>query len=166
MTTASSKISAPLHLHTPKVRLRIMPVTLRDARKFVARYHRHLDAPQGGKFAVAVADARGRVRGVAISSRPVARHLDDGRTLEVCRVATDGMPNACSALYGAVRRAAKALGYYRLVTYTLQREPGASLRAAGWRSVATTRAETWHRRRRPRRAAGIHTKQRWEIQLR
>jgi hypothetical protein len=75
--------------------------------------------------------------GVATVGRPVARHLDDGYTLEVNRTCTlDGTPNVNSMLYGAAWRAAKALGYRRLITYTQEGESGASLRAAGWRLIA------------------------------
>jgi hypothetical protein len=76
--------------------------------------------------------------------RPVARHYDDGRTLEVNRTCTDGTPNANSALYGAAWRVAKAMGYRRLITYTQDGESGASLRAAAWRIVAERPArESW-----------------------
>jgi hypothetical protein len=88
---------------------------------------------------------------VAIVGRPVARHLDDGLTLEVTRVATDSTKNACSLLYAAAWRAAKALGYRRLVTYTQAGESGASLRAAGWHLVAhLPPAPSWSRPSRPR----------------
>src|SRR5260370_42626439 len=87
-------------------RLRIVPISIRAARVYVDAHHRHLRAPVGAKLAIGVADVRGALRGVAIVGRPVARHDDDGATLEVTRVATDGAPNACSALYGATRRAA------------------------------------------------------------
>ena len=94
--------------------------------------------------------------GVAVVGRPVARMLDDGHTLEVVRVATDGSPNACSCLYAAAWQAAKALGYRRLVTYTQESESGASLRAAGWRVVAA-RPPTpgWSRPSRPRPDHGV-----------
>ena len=113
----------------------IVPMSFREAAAFVDDVHRHHRAPRGMKFAVGLVE-NGQVVGVAMAGRPVARALDDGRTLEVNRVATDGTRNACSALYGAVRRAAKALGYRRLVTYTQHDEGGASLRAAGWRLEA------------------------------
>jgi len=113
-------------------RLTIVPVTLKTAQNFVARIHRHHRAPVGHKFSVGVVDETGTLRGVAMVGRPVARALDDGWTLEVNRVATDGCRNACSALYGAATRTAKALGYRRILTYTLPSEGGASLRASGW----------------------------------
>lgn len=116
-------------------RLTIVPVTFRDACRFVQLHHRHHPAPVGYRFALGVATAD-HLAGVAMVGRPVARSLDDGRTLEVTRTCTDGTPNANSALYGAAWRAARALGYCRLVTYTQAGESGASLRGAGWRVVA------------------------------
>lgn len=131
--------------------LQIVPCTVRDACSFVAQVHRHHRAPNGGLWAVAVADG-GAVVGVAIVAQPVARKLMDGWTAEVIRVAVrEGNPNACSKLYSACRRAALALGWRRLVTYTLPEEGGASLRAAGWRVVAErTGGGSWSRQKRPR----------------
>ncbi len=116
--------------------LRIVPIRFRDACGFVQMWHRHHQPPVGHVFSLGVADEDGVLRGVAIVGRPVARFLDDGLTLEVTRTATDGVRNANSMLYGAAWRAARALGYRRLITYTQQGESGASLRAAGWRIVA------------------------------
>lgn len=113
-------------------RLRVRPVTISDARRFVGRLHRHNLPPRGGLFATGIEDDDGTLRGVAIASRPVARMLDDGRTIEVTRTCTDGVENGCSMLYGAIWRAARALGYQRGYTYTLASEPGTSLLAAGW----------------------------------
>ena len=77
--------------------------------------------------------ARGKLLGVAMAARPLSRMLCDGYTLEVSRVCSiEGSRNVSSFLYGAIARAARALGYRRLVTYTLESEPGVSLRAAGW----------------------------------
>lgn len=113
-------------------RLEIVPVTLAQAKEFVRSLHRHHKPPVGWKFGVGVNDEAGQLRGVAMAGRPVARALDDGRSIEVNRTCTDGAANANSALYGAVWRAAKALGYLRAYTYTQAGESGASLRAAGW----------------------------------
>ena len=116
--------------------LRIVPVSFRAAAAFVAEHHRHHQPPRGMKFALGVASGDELV-GVAMVGRPVARHFDDGLTLEVNRTAVaDDVPNGNSMLYGAAWRAAKALGYARLVTYTQEGESGASLRGAGWRVVA------------------------------
>lgn len=115
-------------------KLIIRPITLKDANAFVGQEHRHHPPMVGHKFSISVVDEDGTLRGVAIAGRPVSRMLDDGLHLEVLRVATDGTPNACSALYGAVARAGKSMGYPRenIITYTLASEPGTSLRASGW----------------------------------
>lgn len=131
-------------------RLTIIPVSLEDANAFVEQHHRHHRAVVGHKFSIAVADELGEIRGVAIVGRPVARRTDDGWTLEVNRVATDGCENACSALYAASWRAAKALGFRRLITFTLLDEPGTSLRAAGWKVVGETPGRSWSVPTRPR----------------
>lgn len=122
--------------------LALCPITIGYARSFVARYHRHHTAPQSGLFAVAVA-AESAIVGVAIIGRPIARSYQDGFTAEVTRCCTLGDRNAPSMLYGAAWRAARSLGYRRLITYTLTTEPGTSLRAAGWRIVGETRARSW-----------------------
>jgi hypothetical protein len=104
------------------------------------------------------------VRGVAIVGRPTARRLDDGLTLEVTRVATDGCQNACSALYAAAWRAARAMGYRKIVTFTLDTEPGTSLRAAGWRVIHQTSGGSWSRENRPRvDKHPLQGKFRWEM---
>ncbi len=130
-------------------RLRVVPMTLREARAFVAERHRHHAPPQGGLFALA-GSVGDRLVGVAIVGRPVARMLADDFTAEVTRLCTDGTRNACSLLYGAAWRAARALGYRRLVTYTLPSEGGASLRAAGWRLIGEAGGGSWSRADRPR----------------
>ena len=100
-----------------------------------------------------------------MAGRPVARHYDDGQTLEVHRVATDGHKNANSMIYGALTRAAFALGYTRVITYTQADESGASLRAAGWRVLAERKARKgWNTVSRPRDDARYMTSERtlWE----
>lgn len=116
--------------------LTIVPLTFRQASAFVAEHHRHNSPPRGHKFSIGLRDETGKLRGVAMVGRPVARHFDDGYTAEVNRTCTDGCHNANSALYGAAWRAVKAMGYRRLITYTQADESGVSLRAAGWRVVA------------------------------
>ncbi len=142
----------------------VIPMTLRDARDYVTAIHRHHPAPQGGLFAIGLAEGE-QVVGCAIIGRPVARHNDDGFTAEVTRLATDGSKNACSMLYGAAWRAARAMGYRRLMTYTLATEPGTSLRAAGWKAVGEVKGGSWDREERPR--VDKHPTQdkiRWEAQ--
>lgn len=129
--------------------MNIVPVSLAEANAFVARFHRHHQPVVGHKFSIAVA-ADGEVVGVAIVSRPTARMSSDGWTLEVTRLCTDGTRNACSALYAACWRAVKALGYRRLITYTLDSEPGDSLRGAGWRLIGERGGGSWSCPSRPR----------------
>jgi hypothetical protein len=122
--------------------LKVVPLTLDEANEFVLRHHRHHKKVAGHKFSLG-AQLDGAIVGVAIVGRPVSRHRDDGMTLEVTRLATDGTRNACSFLYGAAARAAMALGYARIGTYILASETGASLRAAGWRLIAKTPGKSW-----------------------
>lgn len=141
--------------------LRVVPCTQRQAKGYVRDHHRHNAPPQGGLFALAAMDGD-RLCGVAIIGRPVARGLDDGLTVEITRICTDGTRNACSLLYGRARRAAFALGYRRVVTYTRTDEGGASLRAAGMAVCAQVRAEDWDRPSRRRERAPKQARIRWE----
>jgi hypothetical protein len=145
--------------------LQLVPCSIQDAREFVRQFHRHHAPPLSGLFALSVSTGE-RICGVAIVGRPVARAFDDGFTAEVTRLATDGTKNACSMMYSACWRAARALGYRRLITYILSTEPGTSLRAAGWREVAKTRAYTWNRANRPRvDRYPLQSKLRFEVSL-
>lgn len=110
--------------------MRIRPIGTKAAAQWIRTHHRHHLPSAGCKFALALHDGD-RCCGVAVAGRPVNRHLDDGLTLEVLRVATDGAPNACSELYGAVVRVAWAMGYDRLITYTLPEEGGAACGVPG-----------------------------------
>lgn len=137
-------------------KLRLVPVSLLSANQFVATWHRHHRPVTGHKFSIGVADDLDRLCGVAIIGRPVARHYDDGLTLEVNRSCTDGTPNANSMLYGAAWRAAKALGYRRLITYTQAGESGSSLAGAGWKRLAELPPRKgWSVPSRPRQDHGI-----------
>ena len=145
--------------------LALQPITLSEANAFVLAHHRHHKPVPGAKFSIAVNDG-GKVVGVAIVGRPVARMLDDGWTLEVNRVATDGTRNACSFLYGACRRACFALGYRKLITYTLPEEGGASLRAAGWKCLGERGGGSWNRPNTGRFRCDTHplqSKMFWEV---
>jgi len=121
-----------------------VPVSFADACAFVAEHHRHHISPVGHKFSIGAASGSELV-GVVIVGRPVSRMRDDGATLEVTRLATDGTRNACSFLYGAAARAAFALGYSRIGTYILKSEPGTSLRAAGWKLIGERGGGKWTR---------------------
>ena len=128
--------------------LEIVPMTLREANAYVEQHHRHHGPVLGQKYSIGLSDGE-KIVGVAIVGRPVSRHLDDGWTLEVNRLCTDGTKNACSMLYAAAWRAARAMGYKRLVTYILESENGASLRAAGWKCVGQAGGLRWTGERRP-----------------
>ena len=143
--------------------LYITPISLRQCNEFIERLHRHHKAVQGHKFSIGVCDARGVLHGVVAVGRPVNRHRDDGVTAEVTRLCTDGTPNACSMLYGAAARAAFAMGYLRIGTYTLASESGASLRASGWIKKYETRGGSWSCESRPREdKAPLEPKILWE----
>ena len=140
------------------------PLHLREANEFVAKYHRHNLPTVGGKFAVGAA-VDGKLVGVAIAGRPVARRLDDGKTLEVLRVCTDGTRNANSFLYGRVKRIALLLGYSRVITYTLEEESGASLRAVGAHIAGLVQPKEWSVPSRPRGSQAVYgkAKVKWEL---
>ena len=144
----------------------VIPMTLKEARIFVDQHHRHHRSPIGGLFAIGLS-ANDEVVGVAITGRPVNRNLDNGWTAEVLRVCLlEEVPNGCSQLYGASWRAARALGYRRLVIYTLQEEKGTSLLASGWKIVAKTRGGSWDTPSRPRvNTHPLQGKLRWEVNV-
>ena len=155
--------------------MRIVPFHFSEANDYIAHTHRHHGRVVGYKFALAVLAEKGKdipyngpiVHGVAICGRPVARRLDNGQTIEVVRLATDGKPNVCSMLYGACARVAREMGYDRIITYTLDSEPGISLRASGWKMDGTTPGKSWSVPSRPR--VDKHptvTKKRWVLELR
>ncbi|KKN60106.1 hypothetical protein LCGC14_0535750 [marine sediment metagenome] len=130
--------------------MNLQPITLKEAMRFVNDNHRHHRAPQGGLFAIGLSE-RDIVIGVAIVGRPVARMLQNGYTAEVTRLCVkEGYYNACSMLYSACWRAARAMGYKRLITYILQSESGKSLEASGYKLVGEAGGGTWNREDRPR----------------
>ncbi|HRF08511.1 MAG TPA: hypothetical protein PL193_07695 [Xanthobacteraceae bacterium] len=131
------------------LRLSVERCTLAEANAFVAEKHRHHPPVVGHLFSIAAASG-GKVVGVVIVGRPVARLRDDGVTAEVTRLCTDGTRNACSFLYGSAARAAFALGFKRIGTYILANEPGTTLAAAGWRLIGEVRGRSWSCASRPR----------------
>jgi hypothetical protein len=152
-----------------KIKLRITPITIRDAKQFVAEVHRHHKPPAGAIFAVAcTASMSGseKIIGVAMTGRPVSRVLDNGWTVEVTRVAVlEGFPNACSKLYAATWRAARAMGYTKAITYTLKSEKGTSVQAAGWQCIGESGGGSWSRPGRPRiDRHPLQRKIKWEIE--
>lgn len=129
--------------------MKIRPSSFRDACAFVAKHHRHHKPPQGHKFSLCLKVGEDVV-GVVIVGRPVARMADDGLTLEVTRLCSDGTANACSKLYAAARRVAGAMGYEKVITYTLEEEDGASLFGAGWQPAGASGGGSWSREKRER----------------
>jgi hypothetical protein len=124
--------------------VKLVPISIREAKRYVAHHHRHLRAPQGALFAIG-AEKDGQLVGVAIVGRPTGRGLQDGYTCEITRVATDGTRNTCSFLYSRSQRALTALGYdpAKTKTYTREDESGTSLRAAGFVQEALLPARSY-----------------------
>lgn len=144
--------------------LELQPITLREANRFVLNHHRHHGPTRGCLFCVAVNNGS-EVIGVAIVGRPVSRMLQDGYTAEILRICTlPGNRNACSKLYGACRRAVFAIGWRRLITYTLNSETGESLRGAGFKCLGLAGGGSWSRPSRPRvDTSPICQKLLWEV---
>jgi hypothetical protein len=123
--------------------LKVMPLTLKQANDLVASLHRHHKPAQGHRFSIGCKDETG-IHGAAICGRPVARGCDPYLTLEVVRLVTDGTFNACSILYGAAARAAKAMGFEHIQTYLLEEESATSVKASGWQFEAWTAGGDWN----------------------
>lgn len=146
---------------TAKIGAQIAPCTVKAALKLVHAWHRHFPELQGGLFAARVVDADGICLGVAVAGNPSRVWQESGKIV-ISRVATTGAENACSMLYGALCRAAKALGYREAWTYTLPEEPGTSLRTAGFMDMGLTDGGEWDRPSRTRKAAArSEPKRRW-----
>jgi hypothetical protein len=164
--------------------LAVVPVTLKEANAFIVAYHRHHKPINNGyRFCLGVADD-GRLCGVAIGGNPLSQYLKNGLTAqvwlfswsenpmeigltaEVRRTCTDGTRNANSMLYGACQRAAKAMGFKRLITYTFKEESGASLRAVGWINEGLHGGGSWDvdgRHRQP--SLFVEKKWRWSVAI-
>jgi hypothetical protein len=144
-----------------------VPLTLAEANNAIAVWHRHHQPVQGYRFAIGAINAEGQLVGVAVAGRPVARMAGDPRAVcEVTRLATDGTRNACSFLYGACARAAKAMGFTKIQTYILEEETGASLAASNWKMAAESSGGSWSRSNRPRTTEQpTGPKRRYELDL-
>lgn len=129
--------------------LTIVPIFQREAFAFISQHHRHHRKPVGSVFQIAVSDGE-KIVGVSVVGRPNGRRQQDGFTLEVTRLCTDGTPNACSMLYAASWRVSKNLGYRKLITYILNTEPGISLKASGWTLIGERGGGSWSVPSRPR----------------
>ena len=146
-------------------KLQIRPIHLREANDYVRKYHRHNIPTAGGKFAIKCCNEE-EIVGVAICGRPIARKFDDGKTLEIYRCCTNGTKNACSKLYGASVRIARDMGYKKIITYTLESENGASLKASNFRCVGISGGKEWTgERKREYFVAPKEMKNRWECEL-
>jgi hypothetical protein len=111
---------------------RICPVTLKEAQQFVLDHHRNCGRQYFHKFSIGLKEEE-RLIGVVTAGRPIARALDDGDTLEITRCCViEGHKNACSKLYAAALKVARAMGFRRAVTYSLPSESGSSLKAVGF----------------------------------
>lgn len=147
--------------------LHIVPCTLDEAGAFVDRLHRHNKRPWLARFALACADEAGAVHGVAIVGTPDGFNSADGYTAEIKRVCTDGYKNACSILYAHSWQAARAMGYQRLITYTLPTESQSSLKALGWKCIPNCGGKPWStsKNRKDRVIEPIYLikKNRWEV---
>lgn len=144
--------------------MEIKPITLRQASDFVNKNHRHHKATVGHKFSIGLFDGD-RMVGCAVCGRPVGRYLDDGLTCEINRLCTDGTKNACSMLYGACCRVAKEMGYYKIITYILESEDGASLKASNFVCEGKAGGTHWTGERNKGQDIPREMKTRWVRQL-
>ena len=142
--------------------MNFQPISLKLANEFVLANHRHNKPVAGHKFSIGLFDDE-RLIGIAICGRPVARMVDDGLTLEILRVCTDGTRNANSMLYARVKRIAQVMGYQKVLTYTLKEESGASLKAVGAQKNGTIKGREWSREKRKRDTQKVYDKEkvRW-----
>lgn len=141
--------------------MKAIPIELKDTNAYVEQLHRHHAPVYRDKFRVAV-EQDGEIIGVVQVDRPVSRVLDDGKTLEVVRLCTDGTPNTCSFLYSRAARIAQEMGYSKIITYILDSESGTSLLATGWTKEADIKGHAWGCKSRPRDCtAPTCDKQRW-----
>ena len=70
-------------------RLRVVPVELSVANRFITRFHRHHQPVIGHRFSIGCVNEDNVLVGVCVVGRPVARMAGSpGKVLEVNRVAT------------------------------------------------------------------------------
>lgn len=149
-----------------KLKLEIRPIGLKEANNFVKKFHRHHKGTVGHKFSIGLFDGNEMV-GCAICGRPVSRHFDTGEICEVNRLCVlDGIKNGCSMLYGACSRVAKAMGYKKIITYTLESETGTSLMASNFQFDGIAGGKIWNGERRRDNGVPKEMKKRWVRELR
>lgn len=141
-------------------KLEIRPISLKAANRYVEKYHRHHKATAGHKFSICACKGE-EIVGVAICGRPVSRYMDDGTVIEINRLCTNGTKNACSVLYGACSRIAKEMGYRKIVTYILESENGASLKASNFICEGRAGGEMWTGERKRDNGVPKEMKTRW-----
>ena len=142
--------------------IRLAPIDHVEVNQFVQQHHRHNAMLRFQQFYLSIRDTKDKLRGVALMRTPIASPTGAAfvDALEVTRCCTDGVKNGCSMLYGACSRIAQALGYKRIITYTLTTESGASLKASGFEIEHTTVPKphiTWNTRpdRHPQLVTGM-----------
>lgn len=142
--------------------LRLVPLTLAQANDLIERLHRHHKRVVGHRFSIGAQNGNGLI-GAVVVGRPVARVTDQNNVAEITRLVTDGTPHACSMLYAAAARAAKAMGYQKIQTFILESEPGTSVRAAGFKFEAMSGGGDWNRPSRGGRRVDqpMDRKQKW-----
>lgn len=145
--------------------MEIKPITFREASNFIKEHHRHHGATVGHKFSIGCYENNVLV-GVAVCGRPVSRHLDNGEICEINRLCTNGTRNACSMLYGACCRIAKEMGYKQIITYILESENGASLKASGFICEGKAGGKHWTGKRNKGQDIPSEYKTRWVRLLR
>lgn len=145
--------------------MKVIPISLKQANNYIFCFHRHNKPVQGHKWSIGVVDEYGVLIGVGTVGRPIARLLDDGFTLEILRVCTNGTPNLNSFIYGKIARIARMMGYQKIITYTLEKESGASLRAVGAIPTVLNKSNGWDRKNRPRNNQEVYfeKKIRWSL---
>ena len=130
--------------------IKAIPISLAQAQSYIDEHHRHHTSVIRDKYRVG-AEINGELVGVAQVGRPVNRHMDDGKTLEVIRLCSNGTKDVCSFLYAKSARIAKELGYSKIITYILESETGTSLKASGWHlEDSQCGGGTWDRANRKR----------------
>jgi hypothetical protein len=146
--------------------MQVTPLTIKQANELISRLHRHHKPVVGHRFSIGLLN-QGVLVGAAVVGRPVAREVEQYTIAEVTRLVTDGTPNACSMLYSACARAAKAMGFTKIQTYILDSEPGTSLKASGWKLEGKTAGGNWnHSWRKGRREdQPMEPKSRWGLVL-
>lgn len=150
----------PILIATYLFRMKSVPITLKQANEFVGELHRHHKSVVGHRFSIGC-EHGGKLVGVVVVGRPVARKTEQYTIAEVTRLCTDGTKNACSFLYSLAARIAREMGFAHIQTFILPTESGVSLKAAGWTFDGITHKATWQTRTNRRTDQPTEQKQRW-----